>query len=510
VRRLTIVVGGDVEAGRDLAQEAYARAYRAWDRFDGTDVRAWLHTRVVCMEGNEPAMSEHEPTVPEGAGPVDVTGPGTATGRGGPPTVPLIGLGVIAAIAAILLVVFLLRPGSDPVGEVSPAPSAPPTSPEPTEGATPSASFQGTPAATSSAPATIPETWTDAAVFAEPGKRYVLGDLVAWSDGLVAVGTVYEEEGRSVFGPPPPRAGRVWRSTDGTDWTDVTPTDTFADVELVHLFEAADGALVVIGHSYPDVATVSAAWETSDGETWTRVELAGIPEEAFMLQVASGAQGHVAAVSVGTPNAAMYSSDGRTWEPTLDEAAVNTLAAGDEGFVASLLRPGSEEAPAQVMASADGLEWFDATEPDDGSFLAAPRGGDWLASTTTVDFDDPSIAVVTWGSPNGLDWSRLGDMALGTDDPFGSDCSETPATLHGLPTMTVAATLWTFGCGEGAVINAGASYASVDGAAWMRLPFGDQAYAAGAAMIGDRVVIATDARTGNGPVIGVTFWIGEP
>ena len=53
VRRLTLVVGGDVEAGRDLAQEAYARAYRAWDRFDGTDVRAWLHTIGLRLAFNE-------------------------------------------------------------------------------------------------------------------------------------------------------------------------------------------------------------------------------------------------------------------------------------------------------------------------------------------------------------------------------------------------------------------------------------------------------------------------
>jgi RNA polymerase sigma-70 factor, ECF subfamily len=53
VRRLTVVVGGDVEAGEDLAQEAYTRAYRAWDRFDGTDVRAWLHTIGLRLAFNE-------------------------------------------------------------------------------------------------------------------------------------------------------------------------------------------------------------------------------------------------------------------------------------------------------------------------------------------------------------------------------------------------------------------------------------------------------------------------
>lgn len=52
VRRLTAVVG-DPEAGRDLAQDTYLRAYRAWDRFDGTDARAWLHTIGLRLAFNE-------------------------------------------------------------------------------------------------------------------------------------------------------------------------------------------------------------------------------------------------------------------------------------------------------------------------------------------------------------------------------------------------------------------------------------------------------------------------
>ena len=53
VRRLTVVVGGDLETGKDLAQEAYMRAYRAWDRFDGTDARGWLHTIGLRLAFNE-------------------------------------------------------------------------------------------------------------------------------------------------------------------------------------------------------------------------------------------------------------------------------------------------------------------------------------------------------------------------------------------------------------------------------------------------------------------------
>lgn len=52
VRRLTVVLG-DSEAALDLAQETYLRAFRAWDRFDGTDVRAWLHTIGLRLAFNE-------------------------------------------------------------------------------------------------------------------------------------------------------------------------------------------------------------------------------------------------------------------------------------------------------------------------------------------------------------------------------------------------------------------------------------------------------------------------
>jgi RNA polymerase sigma-70 factor (ECF subfamily) len=52
VRRLTAVLD-DREAAQDLAQEAYLRAYRAWDRFDGADVRAWLYTIGLRLAFNE-------------------------------------------------------------------------------------------------------------------------------------------------------------------------------------------------------------------------------------------------------------------------------------------------------------------------------------------------------------------------------------------------------------------------------------------------------------------------
>jgi hypothetical protein len=454
--------------------------------------------------GDDLPMSDDDAMMPESAGSADRSEPGVAARRAGRPRPALIGAGLVAAVVLLLLAVFLLRPGDDTVGEASPSPSAAPTTAEPTATASPTA--QPTAAPTTSAPTTVPEAWIEGATFSEPGKRYVLGDLVAWSDGLVAVGTLYEQEARSVFGPPPPRSGRVWRSTDGTSWADVTPTGTFEDVELTHLFEAADGALIVIGNAYPELDPVSVAWESREGETWSPAQLVGIPGGAFVVHVASGAQGHVASAYVGADSHPLYSSDGRTWEPTLANSAIHTVAAGDEGFVANVTSDGTE-AMTGIVASADGLEWFDATQPSDGTFLAAPRGGDWLATTTT--FSDSVVDVATWDSANGLDWSHVADITLGSVEYPTVTCSESPAVMHGLSWITVMGTVLFGPCSEGAVIGAGTSYASLDGSAWVPLPFGEQAFAAGAAMAGDRIVIATDARTNQAAVIGVTFWISD-
>lgn len=52
VRRLVLVLG-DQDAAEDIAQDAYVRAFRSWERFDGTDVRAWLHTIGLRLAFNE-------------------------------------------------------------------------------------------------------------------------------------------------------------------------------------------------------------------------------------------------------------------------------------------------------------------------------------------------------------------------------------------------------------------------------------------------------------------------
>jgi RNA polymerase sigma-70 factor (ECF subfamily) len=52
VRRLVVVLGDESDA-EDVAQEAYLRAFRSWDRFDGADVRAWLYTIALRLAFNQ-------------------------------------------------------------------------------------------------------------------------------------------------------------------------------------------------------------------------------------------------------------------------------------------------------------------------------------------------------------------------------------------------------------------------------------------------------------------------
>jgi RNA polymerase sigma-70 factor (ECF subfamily) len=52
VRRLTLVLD-DQGAAEDVAQDALLQAYRAWNRFDGANARAWLYTIALRLAFNE-------------------------------------------------------------------------------------------------------------------------------------------------------------------------------------------------------------------------------------------------------------------------------------------------------------------------------------------------------------------------------------------------------------------------------------------------------------------------
>jgi hypothetical protein len=402
----------------------------------------------------------------------------------------------------------------------TPAASAPSAEPSIEATSTPTA-----PAATPTPPAAavLPTSWSPAAEFAEEGVRYLAGDVESWSGGLIAVGTRYESDARNVFGPPPPHAGRVWLSEDGERWSDATPAGTFEGVELVDLFTASDGAVIVIGQVYPDEATFTPEnvyYESTDGRAWSPARLDGFPVQNHRPVVASGPRGLVA-IGAQPPDdptgyattGLSYSADGRRWVPAWS-AEVGTdgpieqvfrVDGGDEGFVA-LVGPTSGREPVRVIASADGRTWIDGAAPTQWAATVVGRHGDWImADFADLQDRSPGQSVTTWFSANGLEWQPFGGVQLGVRDGEPV-CPEVIGALHGEGPYLLMRTVLSYGCGEGAFYHPGAAYISGDGASWEPLPFGTLGSVEGVVTAGDRLVVLADEGTGT-PSGGVAIWI---
>ncbi|MDQ2674360.1 MAG: hypothetical protein M3Y40_06860, partial [Chloroflexota bacterium] len=300
---------------------------------------------------------------------------------------PIIGVGSLAVAAALLLAAVLLRPGPhDSVGEASasPVPSAaqsdsPPatTASPPIESAGPTPTPQPTP---SGPPPTADLAWTQVASFGTPDMPSMVNDVVRSDGGLVAVGVAYEAVLPNV-GPTPPHEGRVWLSTDGSSWQDVTPDGTFGSATLQHVLVTADSRLIAYGSVDTDElgAQRFAAWEATAGGQWDEIGT-GYPDGSWPMLMAQGARGHVAVVAEpATPSmAAWFSTDGRSWERVHDLGPEGAYAvgAGDEGFVI-VGSQGTAQEPV-TLASGDGRSWFEGDSPPGIPAGVASRGGDWV------------------------------------------------------------------------------------------------------------------------------------
>lgn len=446
--------------------------------------------------------------------------------RRGGPRWPLIGVGALAAVAAVLALALLLGGPRDDIGDASPSPSATATAiPEPSapaSAAPPSAS--AAPSVQASEPPASPTgslSWGEAASFPVDGGASLVNAVVAYDGGLVAVGVAYDEP-LPILGPTPPHEGRVWASSDGSAWEDVTPAGTFDRVALRWLLVASDGALIAHGwQESADRFTVDGAvgapvaFESRDGSTW--VEIAGpFGAEAWPNVIAQGGRGTAAVVVDPTvPTLSVWwSADGRAWEQVHDLGAEASfsLGAGDEGFVVAGTR-GSDSGTAApyAIASGNGREWFEADAAPGAAVAVAPRAGDWVAISRdpTIGLGQPAVAEV-WSSENGLSWNRIGSFDLATTERSDGACSELPDRLVSAGPWLVSGTTLSFGCSEGGVETKGTQRISPDAVDWAALPFGAPGAEAG---LGTRITDAVDVG-GRLVLVGerdrvATFWIGE-
>ena len=279
----------------------------------------------------------------------------------------------------------------------------PPSSGAPAGGSA-AASNAGAPGSLSPAPPTPliptpePTPWTSLTwrpvgsreVVSSSGPNHYLTDAVAWGGGVVAVGYDFE---------PDRITGRIWRSLDGADWTEVTGGPPYDGIAVEHVYSLG-GRLVATGRDRTaELAGAQndpgqpVAFGSSDGVTWTPVTDASSPWLGDSdRQVASGGT-NVLVLERGVARPAVAIDRlGRHVDVTPGRRAVRCRGDGDGP------RPGPDRA---------GL-----------------RSGPWCPGRRKLHPTGPAGVAAAWTSPDGQRWApatvdapgiSLGAIGVGAD-----------------------------------------------------------------------------------------------
>jgi hypothetical protein len=354
------------------------------------------------------------------------------------------------------------------------------------------------------------------ASFGTDGAIESVHDVVQAPFGYLAAGVHIGTREMNVFGPLP-QEGRIWLSADGLSWEDVTPPGgTFADSSVYQLLSLPDGAVLAFARVSVLVEAetdyVFAAWETRDGRTWTGSEVsAGV---APVLRGVAGAAGYLTTVGVDFESQLWHSADGRSYSPVAgptDGRIITAMGAGPQGFV--VLGSIYESAdPPKAYASANGIDWYEATTGDWDVGAIAPLGPDWIAiGRYAIEGEWRDTEVPTWRSSNGIDWAEVRALPLrALELSEGVTCQEFPSEPSSSGRLVVVSTTLSYPCGEGNVQRFGASNVTADGTTWAALPFTVEAGPAAEGTRGGTVTAGLDIGSGT-LLVGekdyrATFW----
>ncbi len=339
---------------------------------------------------------------------------------------PVALLGIAATMAAVLAVAILAGRPDDRIPPSSGAPA----------GGSAAASNAGAPGSLSPAPPTPliptpePTPWTSLTwrpvgsreAVSSSGPNHYLTDAVAWGGGVVAVGYDFE---------PDRITGRIWRSLDGADWTEVTGGPPYDGIAVEHVYSLG-GRLVATGRDRTaELAGAQndpgqpVAFGSSDGVTWTPVTDASSPWLGDSdRQVASGGT-NVLVLERGSLDRLWRSTDGgATWtsrpvgEPFGAAATVTDLAWTGSRWVAvgavvsgtPQLDPTGPAGVAAAWTSPDGQRWAPATVDAPGISLGAIGvGADGLVAFGDVIGRGTGIrlSMRAFQSADGASWEPI-------------------------------------------------------------------------------------------------------
>jgi hypothetical protein len=222
-----------------------------------------------------------------------------------------------------------------------------------------------------------------------PGAQF--RDGLASATGLIALGYARDPQTRPI----------MWTSVDATTWL---PTPIAALGDPRSLAASPEGVIVaaglVRGAGRDDLPTV---WRSVGGATWEAVALEGLSAGRWFIRALEYTPvGFVLSVSqfadTGAVNSVWVSTDGATWQRTLEVTGGDSFSAvGTRGAAAMLIGGGG------TWLSTDGNTWtktlvatFDGYEVQGGVITLAD--GRLLAAGQR--FDGGGTAIATWiGDP---------------------------------------------------------------------------------------------------------------
>jgi Domain of unknown function (DUF4232) len=352
---------------------------------------------------------------------------------------------LVLAVAALVLV-GLHNTTIGPAA--SPTPSAPATAPAVVAPASPT---EATATATPSVVAPVPGPWSGlrwSAPTAFPSPMGVDG-VVAFGGRLYAIGQVQAGSGVETV---------VWRSSDGTTWTNLLQGGaTFAGSGVLNLLATPSG-LVAWGQDGEPVCTAPGAgqtcgpvpqmvWTSADGFTWMRATGVSALSGATIRSIAAGPSGLVAVGETGSGSPVIWTSaDGAAWArlslgSAFADAHFWTVRATGPGFLigggtgtqqVSVTGGPASTVPvdAAVWWSADGRAWTKGTlrrSTAGGAYVSGIFvGADGMVAVGSASGGKEGAA---WTSSDGRTWIPIAASYTGLPSP--------PPSQPVLPSYTI-------------------------------------------------------------------------
>ena len=332
--------------------------------------------------------------------------------------------------------------GPWPTATVSPADAVPTPSATLTPSAMPTPLGSLEPAASG--------TWTGlrwvvdpAAPFASPmdGGTDESYHLFGWSRGYLAFRGRY-----AVVDPEQPEqvvAVRVETSVDGLHWTAGQSLNVAGISGLVGVTKMVEGpgGLLAVGRHEGSACglpqRVEGLWTSSDGISWTRVDVAKAFGDDFAFTVDAGGAGYVATGQShnGVPQV-WTSSDGKTWQSSplpgalTGKVVIDGAAAFAGGFVIAGAVPDDAGCASGTLDpalwwSASGKTWARSALP---GAVAAPDTSLWIrrindsalvANASSYDEATNKTTESAWVSTDGKSWSPVATSPWGLGDLVG-------------------------------------------------------------------------------------------